>query len=123
MSAKVFISYSREDELFAGKIQESLEEMGYRVFIDIKEIAPAEELNRRIKQLIVESDAVVFALSPEKRLFSALGSLQKNTQRMLSFFQLPDTRFKKAVFDSISEFRSKNIDHQDFARLEQACKP
>jgi len=29
----------------------------------------------------------------KKRLYSALGSLQKNTKRILSFFQLPDTRY------------------------------
>ncbi len=65
MSAKVFISYSRKDRVFAEQLQNALNAAGHQAFRDVEDIAPAELWKPRLKQLILASDAVVFVLSPD----------------------------------------------------------
>jgi hypothetical protein len=63
--AKVFISYSRTDLEFAKRLDSTLNERGFEVFIDLSGIAPSELWWKRLKELITQADTVIFVLSPE----------------------------------------------------------
>src|SRR5262249_43693200 len=63
---KVFISYSREDALsFADQLVQALEAYGFSPVIDRHGIAGGVEWEKRLSELIDQSHAVVFALSPK----------------------------------------------------------
>src|SRR5262249_6580698 len=63
---KVFISYSRKDALdFADQLVAALEAYGYQPTLDRHGIAGAEKWQERLGALILETDTVVFVLSPE----------------------------------------------------------
>jgi len=57
------------------------------------EFNPDEQVWNEIKTNRIGKQPVKDKTDLKKRLYSALGSLQKNTKRILSFFQLPDTRY------------------------------
>ena len=57
------------------------------------EFNPDEQVWNEIKTNRIGKQPVKDKKDLMKRIFSALGSLQKNTKRILSFFQLPDTRY------------------------------
>ena len=57
------------------------------------EFNPDEQVWNEIKTNRIGKQPVKDKKDLKKRLYSALGSLQKNTKRILSFFQLPDTRY------------------------------
>lgn len=61
---KVFISYSRRDLDFADQLVAVLDWLHFRTIIDRKGIHGAEKWEERLGQLILESDIVVFVLSP-----------------------------------------------------------
>jgi tetratricopeptide (TPR) repeat protein len=64
-TTKVFISYSRKDRAFVGRLVDALEAANdIEVFRDTDDILPTEEWKDRLEQLIGEADTVVFALSP-----------------------------------------------------------
>jgi hypothetical protein len=63
--AKVFISYSRNDAVFADRLAESLKEHGFTALIDRSEIYAFEDWWKRIETLIVQADTIVFVLSPD----------------------------------------------------------
>ncbi len=60
----VFISYSRTDEAFVERLEATLQQRGISVFRDRKDIEKAEDWWARIEQLVIESDSIVFVLSP-----------------------------------------------------------
>src|SRR5262245_43977695 len=62
---KVFISYSRRDLAFADQLVAVLEWQGFQPIIDRKGIHGAEKWEQRLGQLILESNIVVFVLSPD----------------------------------------------------------
>jgi hypothetical protein len=62
---KVFVSYSRRDLNFADQLVAVLEWQGFPVIIDRKGIHGAERWKERLGQLILESDVVVFLISPD----------------------------------------------------------
>jgi hypothetical protein len=62
---KVFISYSRADLAFADRIVAALNERGFEPLIDRRDIKAAEKWRDRLKQMIRQSDTVVFVISPE----------------------------------------------------------
>src|ERR1044072_1871590 len=62
--AKVFISYSRKDLPFAGQVEAALKARGFEPLIDRAEIYAFEDWWKRIEELMVKADAVVFLLSP-----------------------------------------------------------
>jgi hypothetical protein len=62
---KVFVSYSRRDIDFADQLVAVLEAQGFAIAIDRKGIHGAENWEARLGQLILESDVVVFVLSPD----------------------------------------------------------
>ena len=62
---KVFISYSRDDGVFAKELLSGLEfDGGYEVFIDEHDIHEGEVWQERLHALIVSADTVVFVMSP-----------------------------------------------------------
>jgi hypothetical protein len=62
--AKVFISYSRQDEVFAQWLREVLKARGIEVFRDVDDTLPSEKWWERLQSLIVAADSIVFVLSP-----------------------------------------------------------
>jgi hypothetical protein len=62
---KLFVSYSRSDLDVADQLVAVLELQGFEVFIDRKGIQGAEGWKERLGQLILQSDTVVFLLSPD----------------------------------------------------------
>ena len=62
---KVFVSYSRRDVDFADQLVTVLADRGFEVVIDRKDIDAAERWKERLGQLILQSDIVVFVLSPD----------------------------------------------------------
>jgi hypothetical protein len=62
---KVFVSYSRSDLDIADQLVAVLESQGFKIAIDRKGIHGAERWEERLGQLILESDVVVFLLSPD----------------------------------------------------------
>jgi len=63
--ARVFISYSRKDAAFAGRLETALKARRFEVFIDRHEISLFEEWWNRIETLITQADTVAFLLSPD----------------------------------------------------------
>jgi WD40 repeat protein len=62
---KIFISYSRKDVEFADRLEAALNSRGFTPMIDRRDIAKLEEWWERIEALIVQSDTVVFIISPD----------------------------------------------------------
>ena len=62
---RVFISYSRRDKSFAKKILEELTSRGMSAYLDEKDIEIAERWWDRLRELILDSDVVLFLISPD----------------------------------------------------------
>jgi hypothetical protein len=62
--ADVFVSYSRRDSEFVGKLARSIEERGKDVWLDVEGIADGEVFPEAIKRAIEQSDAFVFLITP-----------------------------------------------------------
>ena len=60
---RIFISYSRDDMEFADQLEATLRLAGYLPTID-REISGGEDWERRLSELIGDSDTVVVVLSP-----------------------------------------------------------
>ena len=63
--AKIFISYSRKDIAFAGRLEAALTARGIEPLIDRHAIEDLEDWRKRIEALIVQADTIVFVLSPD----------------------------------------------------------
>jgi TIR domain/WD domain, G-beta repeat len=61
----IFISYSRKDMEFANRLEAGLKARNFEVLIDRNSIYALEPWRKRIETLIVQSDTVVFVLSPD----------------------------------------------------------
>ena len=61
----VFVSYSRRDGDFVGRLTDSLEERGKSVWIDTEGIADSEVFPDAIRSAIEESDGLIFVISPD----------------------------------------------------------
>jgi hypothetical protein len=64
-SAEVFISYSRRDSEFVGRLVELLEQKGRRCWVDWQSIRPSAEWMREVTAAIDAAQAFVFVLSPD----------------------------------------------------------
>jgi hypothetical protein len=62
---KVFISYSRKDKVFAGKLTEALEKSELETWIDWEDIPPTADWMDQIHKGIEQTDAFLFLLSPD----------------------------------------------------------
>jgi hypothetical protein len=60
----LFLSYSRDDLQFATQLSYSLRACGHKVSIDHSDLHGGEAWRSRLQQLIIETDTVVFVLSP-----------------------------------------------------------
>src|ERR1700733_397057 len=60
---RTFISYAREDRPFVDKLVEGLTRFGCDVFLDRKDILPGEPWQRRLSQLILQADTVIFVIT------------------------------------------------------------
>src|SRR5947208_9504065 len=63
--ARVFISYSRQDTVFADRLEAALKARGFEPLIDRTDIYAFEEWWKRIEDLIGRADTVIFVLSPD----------------------------------------------------------
>jgi WD40 repeat protein len=63
--AKVFISYSRKDIAFADRLDAALKARGFEPLIDRTDIYAFEEWWKRVEDLIVRADTIIFVLSPD----------------------------------------------------------
>ena len=63
--AKIFISYSSVDGAFAEQLAPALEANGFDPLIDVHGISGAEDWEKRLGDLILIADTVVFVLSPD----------------------------------------------------------
>src|SRR5215831_14905651 len=63
--ARVFISYSRKDIVFADRLDAALKARGFEPLIDRSDIYAFEEWWRRVEALIGRADTVVFVLTPD----------------------------------------------------------
>ncbi|HEY2436659.1 MAG TPA: TIR domain-containing protein, partial [Solirubrobacteraceae bacterium] len=60
----VFVSYSRRDAAFVGRLVESIEARGKRVWLDTEGIADADVFSQAIRSAIEQSDAFMFVITP-----------------------------------------------------------
>jgi WD40 repeat protein len=63
--ADVFVSYSRRDSEFVGRLAEGMSGQGKDVWLDTEGIADGEVFPDAIKRAIEQSDAFVFVITPE----------------------------------------------------------
>ena len=63
--ARIFISYSRKDMVFADRLEAALKARRFETLIDRAEIYAFEDWWKRIEALISRADTVVFVLSPD----------------------------------------------------------
>src|SRR5262249_22605078 len=63
--AQVFISYSRSDIAFIDRLETGLKERGFAPLIDRTDIYAFEDWWKRIQDLIIRADTIVFVLSPD----------------------------------------------------------
>lgn len=92
----VFISYSRRDVNFVDRLQLALRARGVRAAVDRTDIEKAEAWWGRVEELIRESDAVVFVLSPD--------SIRSNTcEREVEFAESLNKRFAPIVAREVGD--------------------
>ncbi len=61
----VFISYSRRDSDFAGRLHDALADRGYDVWIDREDIPPSAKWFDEIRAGIAGADGVIYVISPD----------------------------------------------------------
>jgi hypothetical protein len=62
---KVFVSYAREDLVFADQLVDALIATGFEPLIDRHRMTGGEEFRNRLSALILECDTVAFVISPD----------------------------------------------------------
>jgi WD40 repeat protein len=63
--ADVFVSYSRRDAEFVGRLAEDLRQRGKEVWVDVEGIRDAEVFPQALRRAIEGSDAFLFVISPD----------------------------------------------------------
>ena len=63
--SNVFISYSREDGDFVRDLSGEIETLGYKVWVDLEEIAPTQEWLETVFSAIEAADNFVFVIAPD----------------------------------------------------------
>jgi WD40 repeat protein len=123
----VFISYSRNDMVFADKLDEALRICGFETLIDRTEIYAFEDWWKRIQSLIIQADAVIFLLSPD-----AIAS--EICQKEVAFAASLNKRFAPIVYRQVDVeavprdlsqlnfifFDDEKVFNQSFSRLSEA---
>jgi hypothetical protein len=62
---RVFLSYKREDQVFASKLKADLEAQGIFSWIDVNEIAAGEAWDHEIEQALKKTEILLVLLTPE----------------------------------------------------------
>src|SRR5689334_8210218 len=88
--AKIFISYSRKDSVFADRLDTALTAHGYDVLLDRSSIGDLEDWRKRIGSLIIKSDTIVFVISPD-------ALVSKECRREVDFAASLSKRFAPVV--------------------------
>jgi tetratricopeptide (TPR) repeat protein len=65
VKARLFLSYSRKDKDFALRLQSALQAESYEAVLDTTDIAPGEDWQARLAELILRADTVLFLVSPD----------------------------------------------------------
>lgn len=65
---KIFVSYSRAQVAFADELELALSDKGYQTLIDRHSIAKGEAFQKRLGEMILASDTVVFILSDDSAM-------------------------------------------------------
>jgi WD40 repeat protein len=103
----VFVSYSRRDDEFVGRLVESISARGKEVWLDTEGIADADVFPEAIKRAIEGSDAFVFVITP-----SSVGSTFCDTEveyaRELQKRIVPVLRVRVPDSDLHPEIRDRN---------------
>ena len=63
--ADVFVSYSRRDAAFVGRLADALRERGKEVWVDVEGIRDAEVFPAVLREAVEGSDGFVFVISPD----------------------------------------------------------
>jgi tetratricopeptide (TPR) repeat protein len=63
--ARIFVSYSRQDNAFARRLVDALLARHFDAFLDTKDIVAGEDWQARLGKLILAADTVVFVVSPD----------------------------------------------------------
>src|SRR5438067_9969598 len=63
--ADVFVSYSRRDGAFVGRLVQALEARGKDVWVDVGGIRDAEVFPAALRTAVEQSDGFLFVISPE----------------------------------------------------------
>jgi len=131
--ANVFVSYSRNDSDFVDRLEAALVERGFAPKIDRTEIYAFEDWWKRIEELIVKADTIVFVLSPDavasevcKKEVAFAASLKKRFAPVvcravdpalapeelarLNFIYFDDEARTEESADKLAEALSTNID-------------
>jgi cold shock CspA family protein len=91
MTASVFISYAREDKVFAKRLYGDLQEAGVKPWIDCVDLLPGQAWARAIRDAIAHSSYFVAVLS--SRSVSKKGFVQKEIRQALDIAgEFPEDR-------------------------------
>jgi hypothetical protein len=64
MSRQIFVSYTRDDEVFVKRLVDDLSQSGANVWLDIRNARPGRHWTRSIEQALSESSMMIVVLSP-----------------------------------------------------------
>lgn len=81
----VFISYAREDRVFAARISKEFDDAGVSHWIDTKSISPGEDWKRSIKLGLKEADLVMILISSNS--ISKRGFVQREIKEALDLLK------------------------------------
>lgn len=70
----VFISYSRKDKEFVGRLHEALKARGRDTWIDWHDIPPSAVWFQEIRSAIEAADAILFVISPKSTVSEVCSS-------------------------------------------------
>jgi TIR domain len=117
--AKIFISYSRKDIVFADRLEGALKSRGFEPLIDRTDIYAFEDWWKRIEALIARADTVVSVLGrgDEAR---AIYLQYRDEQRVL--FDKPKP-WETAILEDFAELRLANLTHPLMNEIEALFAP
>src|SRR3984893_8630239 len=119
---KVFISYSGKDIAFADRLDAALRVRGFEPLIDRTDIYAFEEWWKRVEDLIVRADTIIFVLSPDAVKPDTVASKE------VAFAASLNKRFAPIVFRPVEDkavpgslAKLNFIFFDDAARFEQSA--
>ncbi|MDZ7292310.1 MAG: toll/interleukin-1 receptor domain-containing protein [candidate division KSB1 bacterium] len=127
---RIFICYAKEDEEKVRALHQKLSEVGFKPWMDQKDILPGEAWEDATKSAILSSDFFLVCLS--KKSINKRGFLQREIKNALEVWQeklssdiylIPVRLEDCAVPDNLRKFQWVNwFDRDGFARLQNAIQ-